>query len=79
MPALRFTLLVSFTLTASQLWAVVTPLAITGDSVAGLPSAVFATFGNAKLNTTGQAVFAATLQTGVGGVIVVERKGAACV
>jgi hypothetical protein len=68
MSTLRLSLFVLLLLSASNSWAVFTPLALTGDEVPGIPTAAFSTFGNAQLNAAGQAVFSASLQTGVGGV-----------
>jgi hypothetical protein len=46
--------------------AVITPIAITGDPVPGLPGAQYASLGNAQLNAHGHGVYSAVLQVGPG-------------
>jgi hypothetical protein len=66
MPTLRYFFLVLFCSAAANSWAGVTPVAITGDVVPGLPEAQYASFGNAQLNADGKVVYSAVLQTGPG-------------
>ena len=66
MSAARVFFFVLFVSAAPISWAVITPVAITGDVVPGLPEAQYASFGNAQLNATGQSVFSAVLQVGPG-------------
>lgn len=62
----RLALLVFLSLSVVHLRAEITPLAISGDPVPGLPDAVFESFGTAKLNAAAQAGFITTLQPGIG-------------
>ena len=66
MLSLRPALLAVLFLSATQLQAEITPLAISGDPVPGLSGAAFESFGMARLNSTAQIGFIATLQTDVG-------------
>lgn len=74
MPHLRFWLLLSLLISAASTRAAISPVAMTGGTLADLPGTTYANFGEARMNSTGKITFAANLQLGVGGVSAASEK-----